>query len=94
MQMLMIVVEATHKEKVEAALSEHRVLGYTEIPTVYGVGRTGLRLGSRAFPETSSIIFTVVEKDKVDELLAAIDGECKDCREKMRMIVWGVDRIV
>jgi hypothetical protein len=94
MQMLMIVVESTHKEKVEAALSEHAVLGYTEIPTVYGTGRTGMRLGSRAFPETSSIIFTVVEKEKVDELLAHIDAQCADCRERMRMIVWGVDRMV
>jgi Nitrogen regulatory protein P-II len=94
MQMLMIVVESTHKEKVEAALSEHRVLGYTEIPTVYGMGQTGMRLGSRAFPETSSIIFTVLEKGKVGELLKAIDGDCTDCRAKMRMIVWEVQRIV
>jgi hypothetical protein len=92
--MLMIVVESTHKDKVEAALTEHRVLGYTEIPTVYGMGRTGIRLGSRAFPESSSIIFTVVEKEKVDELLAAIDATCADCRAAMRMIVWGVDRMI
>jgi hypothetical protein len=92
--MLMIVVESTHKEQVEAALTDRRVLGYTEIPTVYGMGRTGMRLGSRAFPETSSIIFTVVEKEKTDELLAAIDSQCADCRAKMRMIVWGVDRMV
>jgi hypothetical protein len=65
MQMLMIIVESQHKAKVEATLSEHRVVGYTEIPTVYGAGTTGMRLGSRAFPETSSIIFTVVKKEKV-----------------------------
>ena len=94
MQMLMIVVESSHKDKVESALTEHRVLGYTEIPTVYGMGQTGIRLGSRAFPETSSIIFTVVEKDKVDELLAAIDSSCADCRQAMRMIVWGVERMI
>jgi hypothetical protein len=94
MKMLMIVVESTHKEKVEVTLTEHAVLGYTEVPTVYGMGRTGMRLGSRAFPETSSIIFSVVEKEKVDELLADIDAQCADCREKMRMIVWEIDRMV
>jgi uncharacterized protein YaaQ len=94
MQMLMIIVESRYKEKVEATLSEHRVLGYTEIPTVYGTGSTGIRLGSRAFPETSSIIFTVVEKEKVDELLRAIDSSCSDCRKAMRMIVWNVDRML
>jgi len=48
----------------------------------------------RAFPQTSSIIFTIVEKEKVDELLAAIDTSCADCRKAMRMIVWNVDRMI
>ena len=94
MQMLMIIVESQHKEKLEAALSERHVVGYTEIPTVYGAGQSGMRLGSRAFPETSSIIFTVVEKEKVDELLRAIDQSCADCRQAMRMVVWNVDRMI
>src|SRR5512140_1289294 len=93
MQMLMIIVESTHRERVEAALAEHRAPGLTEIPTVYGRGQTGDRLGSRAFPESSSIIFTVVEDGKADELLAAIDSSCADCRQAMRLIVWGVDRM-
>jgi uncharacterized protein YaaQ len=94
MQMLMIIVESDYKEKLEAALNERHVLGYTEIPTVYGAGKTGMRLGSRAFPETSSIIFTVVEKEKVDSLLEWIDSSCSDCRKAMRMIVWSVDRMI
>jgi uncharacterized protein YaaQ len=94
MQMLMIVVESTHKERVEAALTGNHVLGYTEIPTVYGMGRSGMRLGSRAFPESSSILFSVVEDGKADELLATLDQSCADCRSAMRMIVWKVDRMV
>lgn len=94
MQMLMIIVESAHKEKLEAALTERHVLGYTEIPTVYGAGSSGMRLGSRAFPETSSIIFTVVEKEKVDALLSWIDSSCADCRAAMRMIVWNIDRMI
>ncbi len=94
MQMLMIIVGSEHREEVMAALVERRVVGLTEIPTVYGTGSTGLRLGSAAFPETSSIIFTVVERVKVDELLAAIDSTCSDCRKSMRMIIWDVERMV
>lgn len=94
MQMLMMIVESEHREKIESALSEHRVLGYTEIPTVYGTGKTGPRLGSRAFPEQSSIIFTVIEEAKVQELLDAIDSSCSECRAGMRMIVWKVDRML
>jgi hypothetical protein len=94
MQMLMMIVEQAHREKIEAALSEHRVLGYTEIPTVYGAGATGPRLGSRAFPESSSIIFTVAESSKVQELLDAIDRSCSECKQGMRTIVWKVDRMI
>ncbi len=94
MQMMMIVVESSHKDRLEAALTERHVLGYTEIPTVYGMGRSGMRLGSRAFPETSSIIMTVVEREKMDDLLAAIDASCAECRSRMRMIVWGVERMI
>lgn len=94
LQMLMIICQSDHKERLEAALSERHVLGYTEIPTVYGMGTSGPRLGSRAFPETSSIIFTVIEEGKIDELLAAIDSSCAECRSAMRMIVWKVDRMV
>jgi hypothetical protein len=93
MQMLMIIAESEHREKIESALTDHHVLGYTEIPTVYGTGRTGPRLGSRAFPETSSIIFTVVEAARVPELRAAIQKSC-DCGETMRMIVWKVDQML
>ncbi len=93
-QMLMIIVQSEYKEKLEVALSDRHVLGYTEIPTVYGIGTSGPRLGSRAFPETSSIVLTVVEKEKVEELLAAIDSSCADCRSAMRMIVWNVDRML
>ena len=94
MQMLMFIVESSHKDRIEAALTEHRVLGYTEIPTVYGMGRSGPRLGSGAFPETSSLIFTVVDREKVDELLAAIHKDCADCRDRMRVVLWGVERVI
>lgn len=94
MQMLMLIVKSEHKDKVEAALSERRVLGYTEIPTVYGLGSTGPRLGSRAFPETSSIILTACEREKVDDLIAAIDDSCAECRAAMRMVVWDISRMI
>ena len=90
----MIIVESTHRDQVEAALTAHQVAGLTEIPTVYGLGTTGPRLGSRAFPQTSSIILTVVEDGKAEELVAAIDSSCADCRQAMRMIVWGVERMI
>lgn len=92
--MLMIIVESTHRDQVESVLTARQVKGLTEIPTVYGMGSTGLRLGSRAFPESSSIIFTVVEDGTADALVRAIDAACADCRGAMRMIVWRVEQML
>jgi hypothetical protein len=94
MRLLMIIVESRYKEKVAAALLEKKIAGYTEIPTVYGMGETGLRLGSRAFPQSSSILFTVVEEEDIEPLLAAIDEFCGDCRQAMRLLVWTIDRML
>lgn len=94
LKMLMMIVQSEHREKVESALTDHRVVGYTEIPTVYGTGRTGPRLGSRAFPEESSIIFTIVEDTNVRELLEAIEQSCGECRAGMRTIVWKVEQMI
>ena len=54
-KLLMLVVEGSRKEDVEVFLDRAGVLGYTEIPHALGVGVTGPRLGSRAFPKTSAL---------------------------------------
>jgi hypothetical protein len=94
MLMLMAIVTSEARERVEAVLAEHRVSGYTEIPAVHGTGRTGLRLGSRAFPETSSILFTVVERAKADELIDALRAAAGDSEGSIRLILWGVERML
>jgi hypothetical protein len=94
MKMVMIVVEQARREKVEAVLAERGVSGYSEIPTVYGAGSTGLRFGSRAFPGASSIILSVVEDGEAEPLLGAIDASCADCRAAMHYVVWGVEKMV
>ena len=60
MKLLMLIVDEEKKEELEVFLNRAGVLGYTEIPHAVGVGSTGPRLGSRAFPKTSAVIFTVI----------------------------------
>ena len=60
MKLLMLIVDETRKEELEVFLNRAGVLGYTEIQHAVGFGSTGLRLGSRAFPKTSAVIFTVI----------------------------------
>jgi hypothetical protein len=94
MKLLMIIVDSAHKEELEVLLNRHEVVGYTEIPQVHGVGETGNRMGSRAFPKTSSILFTVLPADKVEVLMADIRTYCEACMKKLKMIVWGVEEVV
>jgi len=92
MKLLMLIVPSEQRDQIESALASRDVLGYTEIAGVFGRGQTGLRLGSRAFPDTSSLILTLVEEDRIDPLLAALTESCPSCAGAMHAVVWGVER--
>jgi hypothetical protein len=94
MKLLMIIVESEHKEELEVLLNRHNIVGYSEIPQVHGSGESGVRMGSRAFPKTSSIFFTVIPTDSIDPLLEDVKRYCAACMQRMKMIVWGVEQIV
>jgi len=93
MKMLMIIVESSCKEELEVLLNKNEVVGYTEVSQVHGVGESGPRLGSRAFPKTSSIVFTVVPKEKVQKVIDDIHCYCDHCRKDMKIITWSAERI-
>ncbi len=94
MKLLMIIVESSCKEELEVLLNRNDVVGYTEIPQVHGMGETGPRMGSRAFPKTSSIVFTVVPAKKVEKLVEDIRCYCEHCLRDMKIIVWNVEQII
>jgi hypothetical protein len=92
MKMLMMIVESDYKEQLEVLLNSHDIVGYTEIPQVFGSGSTGTRMGSRAFPKTSSILFTVLEDEVADTLALNIKEFCDSCAQHMHMIVWSAEK--
>ena len=94
MKLLMIIVESAYKEELEVLLNRHHLVGYTEIPQVHGKGASGVRMGSRAFPQTSSIMFTVIPEDQVDKLMDDIRNYCEACMKRMKMIVWSVEQMI
>ena len=63
MKLLMIIVDSDCREELEVLLQRNDVLAYSEIPNAHGVGQSGIRMGSRAHPKTSSIFFTVLEQE-------------------------------
>ncbi len=77
MKLLLIVVNSDHAADVGALLERYGVPGYSEIPTILGKGATGRKLGTRAFPGTSTLFFAAVAPEHctslVDELRALRD---------------------
>ena len=93
MKLLMIIVDSECKEELEVLLSRRKV-GYTEIPGAHGVGTSGVRMGSRAFPKTSSLFFSVLADDSVSDLRDEITSYCEACERRMKMFVWTAEEIV
>jgi hypothetical protein len=93
MKMLMLIVDDSRKEELEVLLDRSGVIGYTEVPRVIGRGKSGQRLGSRTFPHTSAVIFTMIEETALGQLAADIKAYCHECGESLKMIVWGVEEI-
>lgn len=94
MKLLLIIVDDSHKEEVEAFLHSSGVPGYTEIPHALGAGATGPRMGSRAFPKTSAVILSLLEEDALQRVRDGLRSFCADCGERVRMIVLGVDEVL
>jgi len=89
-KLLMVVVDEGCKEELEVVLRRSGVSGYTEIPRAVGMGTSGPRLGSAAFPRTSAIILTFVEDDEAPKVAAAIRAQCP-AAGRAHVITWGVE---
>ena len=88
MKLLMIIVDSQHREELEVLLRRNKVPGYTEIPGVHGVGGSGVRMGSRAHPKTSSMFFSVLPDAQVrqlrDDIEAGVDATLARFRQVSR----------
>ena len=93
MKMLMIIVDEEKKEELQVFLEHSGVHGYTELSHAAGMGERGPRLGSRAFPKTSAVVFSVLDEAALDRLVAGVDEFCETCGEKLRMVAWDAEVI-
>jgi len=89
-KLLMAIVDEGCKEELEVVLTRAGVSGYTEIPRAVGMGTSGPRLGSAAFPKTSAIILTFVEDDEAAKVAAAIRAQCP-AAGRVHLVTWGVE---
>ena len=93
-KLLMVIVEESHKEEVETFLSRFEVPGYTEIAHALGAGTTGPRMGSRTFPKTSAVIFSLIDEPTLARLRPAVAEMCKEHGEQVKMVVLGVEEVL
>lgn len=75
MKLLLIVYSGSRSNLVQDLLEEHEVGGYTEMEHAHGIGSTGRRAGTRAWPGESEVLFSAVPDERVDELLTALRAE-------------------
>jgi nitrogen regulatory protein PII len=90
MKMLMVIIDNRKKEELEIVLQRHGVNGFTEIPEVHGFGSTGLKMGSAAFPESSAIIFAVIDDETCCRVVETIKEFCAQCAEHIKLLHWDV----
>jgi nitrogen regulatory protein P-II len=76
MKLLMIILDESVRDEVESVLEGHGVNGYTEIPMVLGEGLSGKKLSSRLHPGANSIVFTIIDDSKLEEIRSALLTTC------------------
>lgn len=97
MKSVFIVFNQANTERVEYMLDMLKISGFTFFEQVQGRGTNGgePRRGTHTWPEMNSAIMTVVEDEKVPELLSVVRN--LDARNKevgVRAFVWNIEQTV
>ena len=97
MKAVFIVFNQANTERVEYMLDELRISGFTFFEDVQGRGTNGgePRCGTHTWPEMNSAVITVVDDDRVEELLNTVRK--LDLRNKevgVRAFTWNIEQTV
>ncbi len=97
MKAVFIVFNQANTERVEYMLDELRISGFTFFEDVQGRGTNGgePRRGTHTWPEMNSAVITVVDDDRVEELLNTVRK--LDLRNKevgVRAFTWNIEQTV
>ncbi|NMB36972.1 MAG: hypothetical protein GX993_02880 [Bacteroidales bacterium] len=97
MKCVFIIFNQINTARVEYMLDQLKIRGFTFFEEVQGRGTYGgePRRGTHTWPEMNSAVMTVVEDDRVEELLLTVkklDNRNKDIG--VRAFVWNVEQTV
>ncbi len=97
MKAVFIIFNQSNTARVEYLLDELKIAGFTLFEQVQGRGTNGgePRRGTHAWPEMNSAVMTVVEDDKVDELLLTVRKlDMRNPQVGVRAFVWNIEKTV
>ncbi|MCQ2328047.1 MAG: hypothetical protein MJZ59_01670 [Paludibacteraceae bacterium] len=97
MKSVMIVFNQANTERVEYMLDILGIRGWTFFEQVQGQGtNTGEpRRGTHAWPEMNSAVITVVEDDKVPELLESVQKlDARNPEVGVKAFSWNIEQMV
>lgn len=97
MKSVLIVFNQTNTERVEYMLDALNVRGFTFFEEVQGRGtNTGdPHRGTHTWPEMNSAVITVVEDDKVKQLLETVKKiDLRNTEVGVRAFVWNIEATV
>ena len=93
MRLMVIVVDAALREELEVLLRKAGAHGYTELGPAIGWGETGLRLGSGAFPSTSTVLFSALDATAEAQVRIALAGFEQGDEHRVRAYAWPVEEV-
>jgi len=80
MKMLFLVTDSEYEPHCLKMMREKGIVGYTVVPDVSGVGKSGAKMGDRVHPGASVLIMSAVEDSAVDGIMACISQCVKDAK--------------
>jgi hypothetical protein len=87
MKLLLIIYSGTRSRLVPDLLDEHGAGGYTQLVPAHGAGETGRREGTRAWPGSAAVYFSIVPADRVGRLAEALRQQALTHAEGERLHV-------
>lgn len=75
MRMFMLMYGGPDGARVPALLERHGITHYTSFAGGHGVGSTGRREGTRAWPGETTMIVSMVPAERADSLAAELKAE-------------------
>ncbi|MCF0173239.1 MAG: hypothetical protein HUJ91_05865 [Bacteroidales bacterium] len=97
MKAVFIVFNQSNTGRVEFMLDELRISGFTFFEDVQGRGTNGgePRRGTHTWPEMNSAVITVVEDDRVEELLDCVKRlDLRNPEVGVRAFTWNIEQMV